>query len=70
MKAFAKANALNASELPHTVVLKYYHEGVLLYLPVERWEKMMRYLQRSAQSIAHRGVGCDGGVVFQKKVEK
>ena len=68
MHQFQKSNALDASELHPDIVLRYFNQGVILWMPLDRWSKMMRHLQGLGKSIRHRGRsgGVGKGVVFQK----
>ena len=68
MTTLTKSNALDASALHPDTVLRYYEQGLILWMPVDRWSKMMRHLQGAGKSIRHRGrsEGVGKGVVFQK----
>lgn len=70
MHQFQKSNALDASELHPDIVLRYFNQGVILWMPRARWAKMMRHLESIGHPIQQRGRGDSSGVTFQKTINQ
>ena len=66
MKPFNKSNALDGSTLHPSVILRYFNQGAVIWLPLARWEKMMKYLKNENKTYAHRGISDNEGITFQK----
>lgn len=66
-KSFSHENALDCTNLSMDIILQYFNRGFFLWLPKERWAKMMLYLRDHGTFVSIYGKLESDGIVFQKK---